>query len=294
MGDAVYIDILFFVNFIANYLIIITCAKILRRSENAWRMRLGAAVGALYAVFIFFPRLSPIYSLGARLLFSLTIVAVSYRYKSLTAFLKYAALFYGICFLFGGGVMAFYYLVGSVWGLRMANGAVYFHLPLPLFLAFILLCYAAIRLLTLLLFWQRNRSSLHKISIRVNGKSVTATAMVDSGNSLVDPLSQNPVVVVEYGAVRPLIPTELHPIFQQKTDRLAAELIADSGWSGRFRLVMYSSLGTGHGLLPSFKPDELTVYEENGTRSTSSVIIGVINKSLSQGGEYCALLHPQV
>lgn len=294
MEDTVYIDILFFVNFIANYLILTACAKILRHNENVWRMRLGAAVGALYAVFIFFPRLTAIYSLGARIIFAFTIVAISYKYTGFKGFLKNTILFFGVCFLFGGGVMAFYYLVGSVWGLRFVNGVIYFHLPLPLFLSFILLCYAAIRILTLLLFWQRNRSSLHKICIRVNGGDITTTALLDSGNSLLDPLSQSPVVVVEYDAVRSLIPIELHPIFQQKTDKQIAELIVDSGWSERFRLVMYSSVGTGRGLLPSFRPDELIIYEENGMRSTNNVIIGVVNKSLSQGGEYFALLHPQV
>jgi len=121
--------------------------------------------------------------------------------------------------------------------------------------------------------------------------------MLDSGNALLDPLSQNPVVVVEYDAVRKLIPFELHQIFQQKDDqRLTGELVAASDWADRFRLVMFSSVGSGSdsGLLPSFRPDELVIYEDNGSRSTNNVVIGVVNKKLSQGGEYFALLHPQI
>ena len=294
MERTVYIDILFFVNLIANYIVLYATSKMLRREESQFRIILGATAGAVYAVFIFFPVLIPIYSFAFRLAFSLLIVVIAFKTRGLISFLKSLLVFYAVNFMLGGGVMALYYFIGPIWGMQFNNGALYMDIPLPLFIISILICYIIIRVVSFLLQLQNGKRRLYEIGIEADGNVINTTALMDSGNSLYDPLSHKPVVIVEYKALYSIIPSLLHPIYENGLDLdCIGEVVSNSPWSGRFRIVSYNSLG-GKGLVPAFKPDNLIIYKGDSEYKTKNVIIGVTLETLSDSGEYAALLHPQI
>jgi len=62
-------------------------------------------------------------------------------------------------------------------------------------------------------------------------------------------------------------------------------LSAIPGLAGRFRLVPYTTVGTGRGLLLCFRPDRLTV--EQKPRET---LIALSPTPLSDLGEYSAVI----
>ena len=53
----VYIDLLFLLNLTANYLLLLAAGRIAGAVLRRWRIGLGGALGALYAVLIFLPGL---------------------------------------------------------------------------------------------------------------------------------------------------------------------------------------------------------------------------------------------
>ena len=53
----VYVDLLFLLNLIANYLLLLAAGRIAGAALVRWRIGLGAAAGALYAVLVFLPGL---------------------------------------------------------------------------------------------------------------------------------------------------------------------------------------------------------------------------------------------
>ena len=53
----VYIDLLFLLNLIANYLLLLAAGRMSGAVLMRWRIGLGAAAGALYAVLVFLPGL---------------------------------------------------------------------------------------------------------------------------------------------------------------------------------------------------------------------------------------------
>ena len=57
MTYSVYIDILFFVNFMINTVILMASAALMKIKYSPARILLGAALGAVYACVIFFPKL---------------------------------------------------------------------------------------------------------------------------------------------------------------------------------------------------------------------------------------------
>ena len=72
------------------------------------------------------------------------------------------------------------------------------------------------------------------------------------------------------------------------------DIISNSQWYSRFRLIPFTSLGKENGMLIGFRPDYIEVDQENEKKGTSNVIVGIYNRSLSKGEKYRALLSPEL
>ena len=51
----VYVDLLWLLNFVANHLLLLGAGRLAGAGLRRWRIALGAALGALYAVALFLP-----------------------------------------------------------------------------------------------------------------------------------------------------------------------------------------------------------------------------------------------
>ncbi len=244
--DVIYIDALFFLNLLADYLLCLStgriCGLVLRRR----RYLAAALLGAAYAVAVYLPGLRvlgiPPLRLSAGLLMGLTAFGAERSPLRCTAVLLAVSAAYG----------------GALWAISLAAGGSGGFVTLSsrlLFLAFAL-CYAALRLL----FRFRARPAerrLLSVSAFLLGREARFTAMADTGNLLLEPMSGKRVLIACPHALSPLFPQQPELLLQAPTDLLeqAARIPA---LAGRFRLLPYRSLG-GEGLLPVFRPDRLTV-----------------------------------
>jgi stage II sporulation protein GA (sporulation sigma-E factor processing peptidase) len=286
----VYIDVLFVINLIVNYFILLAVSQILKRNDKRWRLFAGAALGALYASLIFFPKLEILYVALLKLVLSITIVAVSFKIYSIKNFFKLIAVFYIISMLFGGVISALEYFLAPP-RLIVQNGIAYLNIS-PLFLILSSAgCYIVIKLFSRFFHADVHTDDIYEISIEFENKTVTMTALLDNGNDLTDAISGAPVIIAEYSKTEPLIPIKYRDVF--KTGQLKRTIQDDtSGFSKRFRLVPYGSVGTAGGLLPAFRPDRVSVKKAG--ISSADVLVGVTNKKLSDDGVFTALLNPRI
>ncbi len=134
------------------------------------------------------------------------------------------------------------------------------------------------------------------IQIDFGADRVTLRALIDTGNRLRDPVSGNPVIIVEYGAIEFALPTEVRGAWAKSGDDFEAHVraIADSAWSSRFRAIPYSSVGRQRGMMVGLRPDR--VYVANGRRTviTSRAVICVHSSALCPDGNYRALVNPDI
>ena len=288
MRQVVYIDVLFAVNLIMNYFILLAVAKVLRRKEKRLRLLVGAVLGAVYSLFIFFPQVGFLYSMAMKVLVSLSLVLVSFRFSTVRNLLRLVLAFYIISFLFGGAVYALWYFFTPP-GLLVRNGVVYIDIP-PVELILIAAgCYIVITLAAR--FFRRGGGGIYDVEIAADGRVVRLRAFLDTGNGLTDVITGAPVVVAEYSAVEKLIPAGLRDAF--RSGRLdAADRLPGSEWAGKFRLVPYGSEGGVPGLLTAFQPDRLTIREKGNEKNTADVLVAVCALKLCDDGSYSALLSP--
>lgn len=110
------------------------------------------------------------------------------------------------------------------------------------------------------------------VTICWGGKTVTMTALVDTGNTLRDPLTGRPVLVVDEtvaGKLSAFTPSQLaHPV----------ETMAAAKLPG-LRLIPYTAVGSAAGMLLGLRPDYVQVDGKE-----AEVIVAFAPQRLGQGG----------
>lgn len=290
MHQVIYIDILFVINLIINYFILLATTAILHRKDARWRLFLGAMLGALYSVFIFFPSLDILYSSLAKFVFSLSIVIVAFKFKSLLEYIKLLACFYFITLAFGGIIFALF-LFFSPPGMVWQNGVFYFNISPLLLIISSIVCYTIISITLRLLNRDSPNNAIYRLTIETDSGKVEIIALLDTGNALVDTISNSPVIIAEYNEIEKIIPKNIRSVFY--TDMLGnnnTDIISKCDWAERFRVIPYKAVGGESGLLPAFKPNNIKVV---GKKVSEKTIIAVCKDKLSRDGQYSALLNPK-
>lgn len=233
MVYTVYLDLLFILDFIIDYLLLYATGKISGARIKRYRLVLAAFTGALLSLVSFFvPDTNGLFFTVAA---GIITVFIAYGKRW-----KISLLFFGVSALFGGMTFAINYLMGSEDALNISVGA--------------LLSASAISYIIILIAFRKSATGITKkeyvhIEIEKDGKKAAFYALVDSGNSLCDPVSNTPVLIVEWDAIEML--------FKKQWKNLPAEELVLRG-NGKFRLVPYTTVG-GSGILAAFKADRVTV-----------------------------------
>ncbi len=294
----IYIDVLFIVNLIVNYLLLRASCVFSGLNFKRYRVLIAAFIGACYSVLVFFPDFTVVCSTIYKLLVSMLLVAVAFPFYSIRSFLKTLLIFYAVSFGFGGCVLGTFYFtnIGARFGAVYSNGVLYFNLPWSILAISWIVFYISVKIFGVITKKTLHRKSLQKkLLLYFKDNTVEVTALLDTGNSLIDPISLSPVIIVEYRLLKNLFNVEI----QQALDRLGFDSIE---WIMReanerglaTRLIPFSSLGKENGMLLGFIPDRAEVYDECGMKIIDKCVIGLCESSLSKDKSYGALLNPYV
>lgn len=297
MVKYVYGDIIFAENFVMNYLILFSTAKLTRSRYKKINIILASIAGAFYSVFYYFPGYEYLYTWFLKVVFSLFIIAVAFVPYTLKEFGRITAVFYIISLLFGGAAFGIYYFIN---GIDFSYKGIFYmeSFPAKLLLISIISAYIIIKFSWGYIIPRvRREKILINISILQEKKSVYSVALVDTGNSLTDPLTNLPVLIAEYEIVKELLPVEIQKIFENNKDNnlnvLASVLLA-SEWLTKFKFIPFKSLGNENGMLIGFKPDAIIIEDKSIRKDVKDIIVAIYNKRLSKDGEYSSLMHPDI
>jgi len=280
----VYLDVLFLINFILNYLILLICAKVSSVHINRVRIALAAFTGAVYAAGVFFLSLSFLHMAVSRLIVAAIMVLIAFSFYTLRRVLKLFFIFMGITLAFGGGIFAIYFVTNL--GAQVQNGIFYINLPFNLLFFGTVVTYAIISIA-----FRKNpsldlKSGVYTAEISIFGSTIRLQALLDTGNKLRDPLSNKPVVIAEYSAIREALPFEIRAILDN-TNRLNY-LSAIERIPRRFkiRLVPFRTVRDETDMFLAFSADCVSIEKTKMT----NVLIAVNPEKISDDEEYSALV----
>lgn len=283
----IYIDTLFFLNALVDYLLLLSAARLAGEPLRRWRFALGAGLGGLYAVAIFLPGLAflshPLCRLASAVLMLLAAYGGSRR------LLRQGLLFFALTCAFGGGVVAIGLLGGT--GLSLGNGVFYSAMDLKVVLLSAAVCCGVLSLVFRRIgAHSAAAGELAAAKVCVAGRQAVFTALVDTGNTLTDPMSGRPVMVVEGERAVPLFPAGHRPTYTDLRDPTAGLTRLGVGeWKGRFQLLPYRSVGVERGLLLAVRADSL----ELDGQKRGPVLVALSPTPVSDGGGYQALIGPE-
>lgn len=264
-GLVIYLDSFLLLNLILDYLLLLLTGRIAGAALFRWRLFLAALLGSAYAgaavlpAFVFLGH--PLVRVGVGILMVLI------GYGSQRRLWKLTLLFFALSAALGGGLYAV-----SLMGIGLPTLEVKYILLFSA-AAYCLLSLAGRKLA------RHGPREYRKLLIRLGDATVELTALVDSGNTLTDPMNGKAVVVAEGRCLSPLLPPEIdlqHP----------AQCLPALKDPRRFRLLPYRAVGIEQGLLLAVRADQVQINgQDAGTR-----LVALSPTPVSDTGCYDALI----
>ena len=278
----VYVDVLLIVNGFVNYLMLFLSMKYLRFSAGRLRLFLACALGSVFSLKIFLPDIPLLLEFLLRLAMCCAISLCAFGFGNFRTALRNTCVFFTVNLLFGGLMSAvlFFFDTGAM---LYKNGAFYFDIDLKILAVTSVASFAVVDAVSRIISRRAPPKSICTVTIFFDEKSAGGRGFFDTGNALKEIFSGFPVIVAQYDAVKNILPQEV-------ADYCADGDIITSG-SG-IRLIPVSGVGS-EGILPSFKPDRVTLRGADFERTYEDVYIAVSRQSFF-GGEFEFILNNEL
>ncbi|NLN63870.1 MAG: sigma-E processing peptidase SpoIIGA [Clostridiaceae bacterium] len=293
-----YIDVLFLENVIVNYGILQITEKLSGCYSSGIRKFISAIIGAVYLVIMLLcPAIRTMYTVAGKLLLSVLMIAVAFPFREMKSALKALLSFYISSFIFAGAGYALMSLTNQ--GIYFKNGEFYNQMKSDTLLLVLTLIFGFLMVRAFTDIFRRrveNESYIVKAYIHLGERMVCLQALIDTGNSLMDPVTQYPVMIAELDGVKELLPagmTEWLKNWSQSQNTIGG-LDENSEWQKRIRLIPFHAIGTDNGMLPGFKPDSVCVEKEEYHYERTQVVVCICQNRLSTKNQYKAIISPEM
>lgn len=254
-----YVDVLFLVNFMMDYILLLIVRRMLKCSVTYGRICLGAIIGSALTCLV---TILPIpYAIIKVLLFHTVVngcmVQIGLKIKSIRNLVKSLIMLYIGGFLLGGILESFHQYVrfGSLF-FAVSLGGYYLVLGAWKFISYI----------------QRWNCYHCDVILYLGEKTYLLKGMIDTGNGLCDPLSGKPVSILNRESAKELF---------------AKENVCN------LRYVPYCTIGKKEGVLPTFQIDRMCIRQER-EHWVELPLIGISEEMISVGREYDMIINPNL
>lgn len=205
MEVKIYVDVLFIINFITDYILLSATSLFARKRLKILNALFSSAMGGLFSALIFFVPMNTASSVLSAFSVSLIMILIAFGKRSFVKILKDTAVLYLVAIMTGGLA----YTVLPRYSHLLGNGILYVDINayslLFVFIASVIIIHSA----TGYIRRQKIKSSyIYEITIEKNGRTITDYAFFDSGNFLTEPISQKGIIVAEWKSVSPLFDEE--------------------------------------------------------------------------------------
>lgn len=268
----IYLDVVFFMNLLYQLGILAVVDLLFHMGTSKWRIFAGAVIGSILycgCIVLEIPVLRfPINVVAGVLIgiISILIAFVSKARKKLCGLIL-AEIFLSLCL---GGILEL-----------MPGGTVESYLLTTGAGALIFMGLFCVKIKKLLIQRVRNEKSICKVKISHKGRLAYANGLVDTGNSLTDPISGEPVIIIQKSLREKILLEE--PVTEQKG----------------YRLIPYGSIGIRKGILEAFRLEQMEISNKTQDGKDEAVIrtqviCAVYEGNYSTNGAYEVILHPHL
>ncbi len=288
MKPIIYLDLLFLLNFLMDSIIIYSASLILKRRLHPLHLALAASVAALYSSAMFFPQLSVLYSLSAKVFFWGLIAVIAFPTKSVLIFFKNSLILCAVSAIFAGisFMLIFATSFGTSVGAAVSNGEIYININASTLTISTILAYSTFYVMS---FTNKKNTTREKqifsAKIFFFNNSLSIRALLDTGCELTDPLCGKAVLILDKTLSKKLLPTVFFNALEYEfIDDLPYDLVK------RYRILPYSTINNLKGSMHAFVADKLILDD----KIIPSAIIGLSPNKLCDNYEFDAIFNPEI
>ena len=282
MGQTVYVDLLFLINFSMDFLCFFITAKILSRKLPLIRAILGSALGGVYGVMALFPGYGTATALAVDalvcILMCLVVFAAKGRMRDIPLF---ALVYIAVSMALGGFMTALFNLLNKTDIPLEASDVQSDGISVWVFALLAIIC-AAITLFGGKFFKRKAEQTSAEIEIAYNGKKLKLRGLVDSGNLLREPISGKPCVVADISKLEKIMPQEILRAARKKDPRAVETFKIEN--ARNIRLIP-TRTAAGDGMLIGVRVESVTVSDKKGNKNLDVIIVPAELGNTADGNE---------
>lgn len=283
----IYLDIVFFENFILNYIIILSTAIISKSKIRMINIMLSSMIGGIFSILNYMMNIDILGNMVFKIIISILMMLTAFKEYKIKKLIKQLLFFYLVSFTFGGIAFMLLFFIKPQNIIMKSNHLVGTY-PLKITILAGIIGFVVIFLIERIIKDRLNKKSMIcDLEIFYNGKTKKIKTMIDTGNLLKEPISKNDVIIVEKESLKGIISKD---ILENITHILKGNWIqSENIYSYKIKLIPFSSLGNDNGLLIGFKPDYIKIYSDDEI-ARNDVLIGIYDGKLSKTNQYTSLI----
>ena len=190
----IYIDVILFINFMFDFLLLLGVSMILRRNVEFYRLLLGAFVGSISILFLFL-NISSLELFIFKIVVSIAMLITSFSYKNIRYTVRNLFYLYTLGMVLGG---CLYFL--NIQFSYKQTGLIFFHNSYSINMV-VLLIFSPLILYTYIKQAKKlknnyNRSYMVDIYL-TKDLMIKCTGFLDTGNKLTDPYKKRPIILLD-------------------------------------------------------------------------------------------------
>ena len=243
MKMKIYIDLIMILNFFIDFILLLSVSLILKRNIKITRIMLGAFIGGISILLLFF-NVNNLSLFILKVFISLVMILTTFGYRNLKYTLINMLYLYLSSIILGG----FLYLLNLQFSYKHI-GIIFYNNGLSINFIFLIIfspviLYIYIKQTKNLRY---NYSNYYNIELYIKNKKYKYTAYMDSGNVLVDNLTNKPVILIDKRKV----------LFDTKG----------------FRLIPYSGV-TGINMIKVIKVNKMIM----NSKEYNNILLGIMDR----------------
>jgi len=282
-------------NFIINFAILYITKLITKTKIKTNNILIGALLSSLYSLVLFFPFLLFLTRGYMKIIISILIIKITFKSGSLKLFFYQLLSFFTISFMFAGTIMGLSWNYHNIFDFLLED----INLSYVFKTKYVILGIIVSTIIARKVFSYNSRKNLRsnyivEVEIFYENQSSIVTALIDTGNSLIEPLSKKPVFVVEFEGIKSLLSDEIKYIYEEnllKDSILFEDEFFNMLKNTNLLLIPLKSIGNESSLILGFKPDYVSIKDHDKELIRKDIVIGIYDGYLSSEMDYSGLLH---
>ena len=281
MHYIIYIDVLFVVNFIMDYVVLTITTGILihtttlKRAGTKRQLILlyikriaGSIVGAVWSCVLVWNGCNAwIWNIVTYVVIGPLMLIIVMGKERIASYLKAIGILYVVTFLLSGAMHFVYYYTSVGYLLNAHDSGSVGVLVVGGIFGGLLLEWMVIYLVKR----SEKIASMYTVIVMTERGNVTLKALCDTGNNLIDPIFREPVSVV----------------LSKKMTSLLKE-------NSSYHLIPYSSLGNENGVIPVVRISRLKIMGGKETRIVEKPLLALYSGDFSGTTDYEFIIHPDI